>query len=57
MADIELMGKVVTSKTGIKASGGVQTVADAIKLYEASQKYRAHEFRVGASKLVNEYRQ
>lgn len=53
--DIELMGKITPEFIGIKASGGINTLAFAQQLFDASQKYKPHAFRVGASKLVEEY--
>ena len=54
--DVELMSRVVSENIGIKPAGGISTVAEALRFYEASQKFKQHKFRVGASKLVNEYR-
>lgn len=49
VGDVKLMGKVVSENVGIKASGGIRTARDALELYKASQKYKKHEFRIGAS--------
>lgn len=54
--DIELMSKNISEFIGIKASGGVNTLAFAQQLFDASQKYKSHAFRIGASKLVEEYK-
>jgi len=40
---------------GIKASGGINTLDFMQQLYDASQKYKPHPFRAGASKLVEEF--
>jgi deoxyribose-phosphate aldolase len=50
LADIELLSRVVSPHIGIKASGGIQTLEYALKLFDAAQKYRKHPFRLGISK-------
>ncbi|MCG2692511.1 deoxyribose-phosphate aldolase [Candidatus Parcubacteria bacterium] len=54
--DMRLMSKVLEEGVGIKASGGIHTVKFAQQLFAASQAFRIHDFRIGASKLVDEYR-
>lgn len=56
LSDIELMGKITPEFMGIKASGGINTLDFMQQLYDASQKYKPHPFRAGASKLVEEFR-
>lgn len=53
---IELMSLAISKHMGIKASGGIGTLQTANHMYAASQKYGIHPFRIGASSLVNEYR-
>jgi deoxyribose-phosphate aldolase len=53
--DVELMSAMLREKTGIKASGGINNLEQAIEFYNASQIYKNHPFRIGASKLVNNY--
>jgi len=52
--DMELMSRVLGESVGIKASGGIQTLASALELYQASQRFCQHPFRIGSSKLHTE---
>lgn len=54
--DIEYLSGIIYEKTGIKAAGGIKTLETADAMYEASQKYRKHEFRIGSSSLAGEFR-
>ncbi|MDD5417897.1 MAG: deoxyribose-phosphate aldolase [Candidatus Nanoarchaeia archaeon] len=53
--DIELLSMILNEKTGIKASGGIKSISYAFDLYNASQKYKQHEFRIGSSSLAEEF--
>lgn len=54
--DVELLSGILDEKTGIKASGGIKSLATAYVLYDASQMYKHHEFRIGASSLAGEFK-
>jgi deoxyribose-phosphate aldolase len=54
--DVELLSGILDEKTGIKASGGIKSLATAYVLYEASQLYKPHKFRIGASSLAEEFK-
>jgi deoxyribose-phosphate aldolase len=49
--DVRDMGYVLEPETGIKASGGIKDWEQTRALYEASQEFKPHPFRIGASRL------
>jgi deoxyribose-phosphate aldolase len=50
--DLELMSDILSKDTGIKAAGGVKDEETLKTMYLASQKYKPHPFKVGASSLA-----
>lgn len=54
--DIRYLSGILKEKTGIKASGGIKSMADICIMYDASQSCKYHEFRIGSSSLAGEFR-